>query len=318
MTGPQSPPLVTIRITTYNQEKFAEEAVLSAVEQDYENLLVVVTDDHSQDGTPEILKRLAKTYPERIDLILNDQNLGRTLNQDLALKASKGEFLAFLDGDDVLLPGKIAKQVEFMQRNPSLVISYHDVEVFDWNTGQTLYYWSERFGAKGGNVNSIVRYGNFIPSAGVMLRRAAIPAKGYDDRIQIGADWILFIETLHQSKGRFGYLDEVLSRYRRHQDNVTSDWDAKLIDHLEVINVLKTGYPDLRRDAKKRLSDIYVMEAVREFGIGSWFASIRSFTKALTLALPNIFQVFRLPIREIWFILKSGKLDPLTKTMFQK
>ena len=318
MTRSQPFPLVTIRITTYNQEQFAEEAVLSAVEQDYENLQVVVTDDHSQDGTPEILKRLAKAYPKRIDLILNDRNLGRTENQDLALKASKGEFLAFLDGDDVLLPGKISKQVEFMQRNSSLVISYHDVEVFDWVSGQTLYYWSDRFGAKGGDVNTIVRYGNFIPSTGVMLRRAAIPAKGYNCRIKIGADWLLFIETLHQSKGRFGYLDEVLSRYRRHQDNVTSDWDAKLADHLDIIDVVESEYPDLRRNTRKRLSDVYVMEAFREFGIGSWFASIRSFSKALTLALPNIFQVFRLPFREVWFILRSGKLDPLIRTLFKK
>jgi glycosyltransferase involved in cell wall biosynthesis len=318
LTGTQSPPLVTIRITTFNQEKFSEEAVISAVEQDYQNLQVVVTDDHSQDGTPEILRRLAKSYPKTIDLILNEQNIGRTQNQDLALKASKGELLAFLDGDDVLLPGKITRQVEFMQQNPSLVISYHDVEVFDTDTGQILYYWSERFGSRGGDVETIVRYGNFIPSTGVMLRRTAIPTKGYDHRVSIGADWLLFIETLHESNGKFGYFDEVLSRYRRHSENVTSNWDAKLIDHLDIMEIVNNEYPDLRPYTKKRLSDVYVIEAAREFGIGAWSLAFRSFFKAVRSALPNIFLVIRLPLRELWFILKSRKLDPLMRSLFQK
>ena len=74
-------PLVSIPIIVYNHANFIKESVLSAVEQNYDNLQVVVCDDASTDGTQEILLDLSAKYPERLEVHFNKNNLGPAKNR---------------------------------------------------------------------------------------------------------------------------------------------------------------------------------------------------------------------------------------------
>jgi glycosyltransferase involved in cell wall biosynthesis len=113
-------PMVSVHVISYNQEKYVAEAIESAVNQDYPNLEVVVSDDASTDRTVSIIRDLESLHPGKIAALYNKTNVGVTSNSNRALSAFSGDFVAFLGGDDVLLPGKISAQVEWFRRDRSL------------------------------------------------------------------------------------------------------------------------------------------------------------------------------------------------------
>ncbi|HEU4743786.1 MAG TPA: glycosyltransferase, partial [Anaerolineales bacterium] len=251
-----SDPKVSVLIPSYNQEDVIEQTVMSSLTQDYDDLEVVVSDDASTDGTPQILNELESKYPGRLKVFLHETNLGVTKNHTRGLLECSGDFIAFQDGDDLFLPGKIKKQVAFMRAHPDCTISSHDVDVFDSGSGKTLYLWSQRFGQREGGMRELVRYGNYLSSVSVMVRRTHLPAYGYDDRIRIGSDWLLWLETLSRGNGRICYLGEVLARYRRHTGNLTNAFGWKYEDQLITLSLVEAKWPHLLFPARMRRSEI--------------------------------------------------------------
>ena len=193
-------PKVSVLIPSYNQENMIEQTLMSALTQDYDRLEVVVSDDASSDRTPQVLEAMQAKYPHRLKVFLHKSNLGVTENHTRGSRECSGDFVAFLDGDDLFMPEKIKKQVAFMLSRPDCTISFHDVDEFDSETGETLYFWSRRFGHREGRINKLVRYGNYLPAVSVMVRRIHLPEYGYDDRIRVGSDWLLWLEVLAKAK----------------------------------------------------------------------------------------------------------------------
>src|SRR3990172_1211529 len=163
-------PLVSVVLPAYNQESFIEESVLSAVNQDYDPLEVIVADDHSRDRTAEIIQELALKYPDRIVPVINEANLGIAGNMNKALLSCRGELIAFSAGDDLWLPRKIEKQVDYLLSHPQCPLVIHDVDVFDSNTMQSRFLWSQRYEIKAGIAKDLVRYGSYLPGVSVMTR----------------------------------------------------------------------------------------------------------------------------------------------------
>lgn len=110
-------PLVSAIIPTFNRGWIVAEAVQSILAQDYEPLEIIVVDDGSTDNTIEILE----PFMDKITL-LKEENRGVSAARNLGIKKSKGEFVAFLDSDDLWLPKKISCQVDFFNANPEAVI----------------------------------------------------------------------------------------------------------------------------------------------------------------------------------------------------
>lgn len=272
-------PKVSISIITYNQEDFIEEAVRSAADQDYGNVEVVVADDGSTDGTHDILLRLQKEYGEEIIKIIRGNNLGITENSNRALKACSGEFIAFQGGDDVLLPGKIRLQAELMRRNPNCAISYHEAEVFDNYTNDTLYYFSEGQCREGG-FEVVLRYGTFFTATTAMVRRACTPKSGFDTRIPKASDWLFWIETLASCQGTIAYLPGVYARHRRHDRNVTNR--SSRVDYsehwltLDIISEKMGNLPAI----KEKSAEISVLEAFENIKCGNYVEALRSLRRS--------------------------------------
>lgn len=300
-------PKVSVLIPSYNQENVIEQTVMSALTQNYDNLEVVVSDDASVDGTPQILREIQGKYPERLKIFLHQTNLGVTKNHTRGLLECRGDFIAFQDGDDLFLPGKIIKQVEFMLKYPDCTISFHDVDVFDSETGETLYLWSERFGRREGGMYELVRYGNYLSSVSVMVRRIHLPEYGYDDRIRIGSDWLLWLETLSRGKGKIYYLDEILARYRRHAGNLTNVSSWKYEDQLITLALIETKYPALLFPARMRRSEIQFMVGMSAFSQKRFKDASKYFLESFLLGFPLIPWV-RLMWREVFFWLRHREL----------
>lgn len=296
-------PKVSVLIPSYNQEAVIEQTVLSALTQDYDNLEVVVSDDASKDRTPQILEELQAKYPERLRIFLHQTNLGVTKNHTRGLLECRGDFIAFQDGDDLLLPGKVKKQVAFMLKRPDCVICSHDVDVFDSATGKTLYLWSQRFGRREGGIYQLVRYGNYLSSVSVMVRRKHLPAYGYDDRIRIGSDWLLWLEVLAQGEGKICYLDEVLARYRRHTGNLTNVSGWKYEDQLITLALVETKWPGLLFPARMRRSEIQFMAGLSALSQKRYRDARRYLLESLAMGFPFL-PWGRLIWRELIFWLR--------------
>jgi len=300
-------PKVSVLIPSYNQERVIEQTLLSALTQDYDNLEVVVSDDASLDRTPQLLGELQAQYPERLKVFLHQTNLGVTRNHTRGLLECGGDFIAFQDGDDLFLPGKIKKQVQFMREHPECTICSHDVDVFDSESGKTLYLWSQRFGRREGRIRELVRYGNYLSSVSVMVRRSHLPEDGYDDRIRIGSDWLLWLEVLARGKGRICYLDEVLARYRRHADNLTNVSGWKYEDQLITLALVDTKWPGLLFPARLRRSEIQFMVGMSAFSQKRFKDASKHFLESFVLGFP-FFPWLRLMWRELFFWLRHRKM----------
>ena len=112
--GNPIPGLVSVIMPTWNSSGYVTESIRSVLNQTYKNLELIITDDASTDGTPELLQKLQQTDP-RIRLILNKQNGGAGVSRNCSIRAARGQYLAFLDSDDCWMSNKLERQVNFMQ-----------------------------------------------------------------------------------------------------------------------------------------------------------------------------------------------------------
>lgn len=241
-----SAPLVSVMLPTYNQVAFIEDAVRSAVEQDYPNVQVVVSDDGSTDGTAERVVELAARWPDRVVPIVGERNVGITLNCNRALARCTGDFVAFHAGDDIFMPGKLAAQVAWLTADPRRVLCGHDVEAFDSDTGATMYHMSDVVPLTAGvGAAPWIRRGMLYGGVSIMARASALPPRHYDRRVPYSSDWLMFIECL-AAGGHFGYVDGVYARYRRHPQNVTRQQAAaRTEDQLVSLGLVEARYPAL-------------------------------------------------------------------------
>lgn len=115
-------PLVSCIIPFLNSEKFLDEAIDSVLNQTHENWEIILVDDGSKDGSTEVALNYAKENPNKIFYFehKNHQNLGSGVSRNLGIKFSKGEYIAFLDADDIWLPNKLEKQIKILEENPEV------------------------------------------------------------------------------------------------------------------------------------------------------------------------------------------------------
>lgn len=264
-----SPPLVSVLIATYNQREYVREAVLSAVEQDYPNLEVIVTDDGSTDGTADVLREIAAAHPGRVTAIVDEPHVGITANCNRGLRRCRGTFVALCAGDDNLHPRKIAEQVAWFERKPEGVICGHDVEIFLSETNESLGLFSKISPMRSGRgADYWIENTAAFPPISMMIRASALPRWGYDDRLRIASDWKLWIDCL-AAGGEYGYVEGVLARYRRHERSVlkTPSMD-RYTDAFATLGIVESDYPHLARTVARARRRWYITKAMAHLRLG--------------------------------------------------
>jgi glycosyltransferase involved in cell wall biosynthesis len=117
-------PLVSVILCFYNEEKFLEEAVASVFAQDYTAWELLLVDDGSSDGSTAIAKKLAANHPYKIRYVHHPGhcNEGLSASRNLGISKAEGDYVAFLDADDVWLPNKLSHQTGIFKRNPGVTV----------------------------------------------------------------------------------------------------------------------------------------------------------------------------------------------------
>jgi glycosyltransferase involved in cell wall biosynthesis len=270
-------PKVSVVVPIYNQLPFIRETVDSVLAQDYENVELVLSDDGSTDGTREILSEYAERHPERIKLVVSERNTGIPGAFNRALDAHTGEYVAWLGGDDVMLPGKLSAQVALLQSRPEIDGCCHDADVFDSATGRSYGRFTEiyngRRGVREGGVELLLDPAYLMLPSTMMLRSSAVGHRRFDTRVRVANDWLFDIVLFRH--GRIAGLDQVLARYRRHQRNATSQTTDALEDALIVLALADARYPELHRLIRRRRVATIFGEASRRWAGGDRRAALR-------------------------------------------
>lgn len=248
----------SVLMITYNQARFIAAAIESVLMQRapfaYE---LVVGDDGSTDGTRDIVRQYAERHPDIVRPLWTDRNLGMLPNFLRCWKACRGQYIAVLEGDDYWIdPGKLAAQVEAMDRHPEWSMCFQRVRVvFDDGRPPTEHPLGPQKPVF--DVRDLLQR-NPVQPCGVLYRAGRLgelPARF--EQLALG-DWPLAI--LHALNGDVGFLDEVMAVYRQHGEGAWSpkplDWQIAQADRMfdvirPVVNRrLGTAQPMWERDAR--------------------------------------------------------------------
>jgi alpha-1,3-rhamnosyltransferase len=228
-------PLVTIIMSSYNHEKFVEKAVLSAVNQTYQNIQFIVIDDGSKDNSPAILQKLQEQYGFYLECRTN-HGLVKTLNYALK-NLTTGKYVCILDSDDYFVLDKIEKQVAMLELHPECGLCYSPLFYIDANDTLLSDAIDEKNTKTGYIFEEFFRGDAHIPDGGVLIPLHVFQEIGYYDEDVALEDYQLWFKIL--SKYPACYINQHLTYYRTHATNVSNNEHQMLLWEIQVIDKWK-------------------------------------------------------------------------------
>ena len=211
-----SNPKISIITPIYNSEKYIESTIKSVLDQTYSNWELILIDDFSTDKSIQVIEPILKKN-NRVKLIRLETNQGAAVARNEGTKIAEGDYIAFLDSDDLWLPHKLSVQIELM-RIKGIDVCFSSYELID---------------EKGESLNKVV---SALPSLSFKkllksnyvgnltgIYDAKKLGKIYAPNLRKRQDWLLWLEALKgSSKNAFG-IKEPLARYRIRKDSMSSN-----------------------------------------------------------------------------------------------
>lgn len=253
-------PLVSILIPVYNRKEMSEEAIISALEQNYPEIEVIVGDNCSTDGTFEYLKSRFEDNPKVI-LFQNERNLGPVGNWKECLKRSSGKYIKILWSDDLMDPSFVDRSVKEMEADPTVSFAYSSVVCFENKSDLTQAYINQsikryRLGKTGirpgkvfGKYSIMKSYTMPVsPGCAIFRKDKLFIQDKIDNHISYdhgktgaGTDLFIFLNALSNGESFF-FFDEPLIYFREHEQSIScSDRGVMLGYWSAKIAYLKTG-----------------------------------------------------------------------------
>lgn len=226
-------PLVSVLISSFNEEKYIGECIASIKNQTYPNVEIIVIDDASVDRTPEILKSMLSGDDV---LVLNDKNIKHSACFNRLLEMARGRYVKVVMADDVLMPESIERSIEVLERDPAVSLFAHGRRIIDHKSRKLFDIKLSRrpFKMNGRRMflKSLASGTNIIgePNA-CMFRRAAIDSKNFWDLSIIGAGELALWKKI-LDKGDFYYDPEPLCGFRISPKSATMLHSTKIAKHF--------------------------------------------------------------------------------------
>ncbi len=253
---------LSVTVITYNQEIFIEETLNSIVNQKLDvPFEVVIGDDASTDRTPEIIKKYADKYPNLIKPVFRTTNLGHTGNYIETTRMAIGEYIAHLDGDDLMLAGKLQKQVDFLDKHPECSMVHHLVNFID-KEGTLISKAKARKGTVGTINNIIIR--NHIVNSSNMYRSSSLDEHFYN----IPHSLMLHDKLAHMIKTQYGrvcQIPEHLGSYRVYAESIFKSGPSAKLFKAQLYTVDYAKYlKGSSKSAIRKGKSILYLARVRE------------------------------------------------------
>lgn len=233
--------LVSIIMPTYNCGAFIEESVKSVLAQTYKNWELLIADDCSTDNTQTVLAPYLDNYPN-IYYIRLEKNSGPAAARSAALKQVKGEYVAFLDSDDLWASNKLFLQIDFMKRK-NVAFSATGYELM---TEEGLSKGTAFIPPAKTTYDKMLRLSCPVGNLTVMYDRRIIGEQQVPD-IQKRNDYALWLQILHKTDACYG-MPTVLAKYRVRSQSVSRNklkllpYHWHLYRHIEKLSLLKSAW----------------------------------------------------------------------------
>jgi len=252
-----SEPLVSVIVGVYNKTRYVEECLQGVLAQTYPHFELIVVDDASTDGSAD---RIAALGDSRIRLVRRSQNSGLpAVPRNEAMRLAHGDFLAFLDADDLWMPNKLEQQVAYFQANPDVNLCHTRCVVIDAE-GRLLHERHPGVRLPEGDCLLPLLEHCWISISTVMVRRVLADRIGLFDecpglRAREDYDWL----RRAASETPFGLLDGCLAAYRTAIDGISrtaGNWRSRPRDYLSHLDALKNADTWHGKISRRRLKEI--------------------------------------------------------------
>jgi len=220
-------PLVSVCVVTYQHKAFIRQCLDGIIMQKTKFLFeIILGEDESTDGTREICKEYAEKYPDKIRLFLRSRKDVIYINQHATgrynfienVKAARGKYIAFCEGDDYWTDEyKLQKQVDFLEANPAYSLCFHNYILRNEKENSEKTKFSPGEIEKTDFVTEDILGAWFIATASTVFRRENLVLPEWFINVESGDVALLLLLSL---KGPFKYLDEVMCVYRMHPSGI--------------------------------------------------------------------------------------------------
>ena len=274
-------PAVSVIIPSYNYAHFLPEAVESIFNQTFQDFEIIVVDDGSTDNTQEVVK--AFTDHEKFHYIYQE-NQGLAATRNTGLRAAKGEFIAFLDADDIILPNKLEIQVNWLRNHPEYGL-----------VGSGYYYMDEQgvpieeqrpwLRAPKLEIEDLLFDCPFIVHAILVKKEWVDKVDGFDPKLRRVEDWDMWMRMAYAGC-KMGWVEEIVCAYRMFPGQMTRNAAAQKKVTISVMNKFfdQPGLPEsllaLKSDV---LTEVYLVCAGREYGANQCEDAQESIANAIKL-----------------------------------
>jgi len=230
-------PLISCIIIFLNEERFIQEAIDSVFAQSYDNWELILVDDGSTDNSREIALSLTAQFPQKVIYLEHEghENRGMSASRNLGVRHAKGQYISYLDGDDVWLPNKLAEQLEILAAHPEADMVHGPLQMwFSW-TGDPKDLHRDHLYGVGNNEDHpyqdalikppmllalFLKQEEYIPSGFLVKRHVMVHVGTYEDEFRDGySDAVSLVKIcLHSTvfaSSKSWY------KYRKHPDSYT-------------------------------------------------------------------------------------------------
>lgn len=241
---------VSVIIPTYNRAHMITQAIDSVLNQAFKDFELIVVDNYSSDNTESVVK----SYNDKRIRYFKNQNNGLIgISRNYGIQKSRGEYVSFLDDDDLWLPEKLEKQVGLLDANKELGLVYSDCYVIDSNGNllKNTYFHSVK--PFSGNIFNELLVSNFIPQLTVLVRGEALGKVGvFDLKYKIAQDYELWLRIAEYYP--IGFIEQPLAKYRIHgrsayQKNMVLSYQ----EEIQIKEYWLNRNPNLRRELGNKI-----------------------------------------------------------------
>ena len=235
-------PRVSVVIPTYNRESTIGIAIRSVLDQTFADFEILVVDDGSTDSTESVVRGFGDP---RVFYVRQQHGGLPAVARNNGLRRARGEYVAFLDSDDLWLRDKLAVQVAYMDANPEVGLSYTNTYQFTRDPSRCQRKpWLSTEETLSGHVFEQLYGHQRIPNLTVMIRTSVRNTVGLldeDERLKANEDYEYWLRIAHRYP--IGYIDRPLAKYRHHPDGISKAYVATCQAKLALIEKLDRLYP---------------------------------------------------------------------------